>query len=130
MKKFLLSLIIAMNFVGIHAKAIKHDNIVIPPTMEITNDSLFNKTSYPIYRYLNLDDTQQLMFQKIHLDLYRNMRYLDDNRNDEAKEKFNKNLNKDLKRCGRVLSESQYLKYMRVLNITLSKEGLIQYTFE
>ena len=129
MKKFLLSLIIAMNFVGIHATAIKHDKIAIPPTMEIANDSLFNRSCYPVFRYLQLDEIQQQMFQKIHLDLYKSIKYLDENK-ELAKNDFNKHLKRDLRISTRILSEEQYKKYIRVLNVTLNNKGLIQYTWE
>ena len=131
MKKFLLSLVfISLSFINIEATPVKtlgNVNFGNVPSMEILSDSL--EMNRPIYRYLELNNDQKLMFNDIHNDLYRSIQYLNENKELASKD-FKMHLNHDLYMSQLVLTKHQYHRYLRIINVTLQNKGLIKYTQE
>ena len=131
MKKFLLSLVfISLSFINIEATPVKtlcNVNFGNVPSMEILSDSL--EMNRPIYRYLELNNDQKLMFNDIHNDLYRSIQNLNENREIASKD-FKMHLNHDLYMSQLVLTKHQYHRYLRIINVTLQNKGLIKYTQE
>lgn len=131
MKKFLLSLVfISLSFINIEATPVKtlgNVNFGNVPTMEILSDSL--EMNRPIYRYLELNNDQKPMFNDIHNDLYRSIKYLNENKELASKD-FKMHLNHDLYMSQLVLTKHQYHRYLRIINVTLQNKGLIKYTQE
>ena len=131
MKKFLLSLVfISLSFINIEAtpvKTLSNVNFGNVPSMEILSDSL--EMNRPIYRYLELNNDQKLMFNDIHNDLYRSIQNLNENREIASKD-FKMHLNHDLYMSQLVLTKHQYHRYLRIINVTLQNKGLIKYTQE
>ena len=127
MKKFLLTLVFSIiGLVSINAIPTKNYNVVVPPTIEIVNDSVFNKANKPIYRYLEIKNDQKKMFNDIHNDLYRSIKYLNENK-ELATDSFKMHLNHDLYLSQMILTKEQYHKYLRVLNVTLANKNLTKY---
>lgn len=131
MKKFLLSLVfISLSFINIEATPVKtfsNVNFGNVPSMEILSDSL--EMNRPIYRYLELNNDQKPMFNDIHNDLYRSIKYLNENKELASKD-FKMHLNHDLYMSQLVLTKHQYHRYLRIINVTLQNKGLIKYTQE
>lgn len=127
MKKFLLTLVFSIiGLVSINAIPTKNYSIVVPPTIEIVSDSVFNKANKPIYRYLEIKNDQKKMFNDIHNDLYRSIKYLNENK-ELAADSFKMHLNHDLYLSQMILTKEQYHKYLRVLNVTLANKNLTKY---
>ena len=127
MKKFLLTLVFSIiGLVSINAIPTKNYNVVVPPTIEIMSDSVFNKANKPIYRYLEIKNDQKKMFNDIHNDLYRSIKYLNENK-ELAADSFKMHLNHDLYLSQMILTKEQYHKYLRVLNVTLANKNLTKY---
>lgn len=127
MKKFLLTLVFSIiGLVSINAIPTKNYSVVVPPTIEIVSDSVFNKANKPIYRYLEIKNDQKKMFNDIHNDLYRSIKYLNENK-ELAVDSFKMHLNHDLYLSQMILTKEQYHKYLRVLNVTLANKNLTKY---
>lgn len=127
MKKFLLTLVLTLSFLGIKAIPVKNlgnVNVNSISNKEILTDSL--EMNKPIYRYLELKNEQKKIFDNIHNDLYRSIQYLDKNRGLASKD-FKMHLNHDLYLSQLVLNKEQYHKYLRVINVTLQNKDLVKY---
>ena len=130
MKKFLLTLVLTLSFLGIKAIPVKNlgnVNVNSISNKEILTDSL--EINKPIYRYLELKNEQKKMFDNIHNDLYRSIQYLNENKEVASKD-FKKHLNHDLYMSRLVLNKDQYHRYLRIVNVTLQNKELMKYIQE
>ncbi len=96
------------------------------------NDSIMicdNMNIYTIYNFLQLQSDQYEEFYKIHENITKSFDYLS-----KKKEKgvniFNNNIKTNLKNSQYILDETQYHKYIRILNVTLANRGLSKYLLQ
>ena len=124
MKKFLLVLVFALAF-GLQSFA--NDKFTVDDKIEyLTNDSIAMTTiNKSINRYLNIKD-DQILFYDIFNDMYDYINVLDKEQDKIVKE-FNMHLKHDLNLSKMILDDTQYKKYLLVLNQTLYNKDLLKY---
>ena len=127
MKKFLMiilmTLMFGMNVNAHEVKLIDNVKIELMNNDNLTIDSI--SINHSINRYLNLKDDQD-WFYDIHRNLYDYIKLLSQKHESVMKE-FNLNLANDLRLSKMILDNTQYKKYLLVVNQTLNNNDLTKY---
>ena len=127
MKKFLMiilmTLMFGMNVNAHEVKLVDNVKIELMNNDNLTIDSI--SINHSINRYLNLKDDQD-WFYDIHRNLYDYIKLLSQKHESVMKE-FNLNLANDLRLSKMILDNTQYKKYLLVVNQTLNNNDLTKY---
>lgn len=96
------------------------------------NDSIMicdNMNIYTIYNFLQLQTDQYEEFYEIHENITKSFDYLS-KKKEKGVNVFNNNIKINLRNSHYILDETQYHKYIRILNITLTNRGLSKYLLQ
>lgn len=118
-----MTLMFGMNVNANEVKLVDNVKIKLIDNDNLTIDSISINRS--INRYLNLKDDQD-WFYDIHRNLYDYIKLLSQKHESVMKE-FNLNLANDLRLSKMILDNTQYKKYLLVVNQTLNNNDLIKY---
>lgn len=118
-----MTLMFGMNVNAHEVKLIDNVKIELMNNDNLTIDSI--SINHSINRYLNLKDDQD-WFYDIHRNLYDYIKLLSQKHESIMKE-FNLNLANDLRLSKMILDNTQYKKYLLVVNQTLNNNNLTKY---
>ena len=118
-----MTLMFGMNVNAHEVKLVDNVKIELMNNDNLTIDSI--SINHSINRYLNLKDDQD-WFYDIHRNLYDYIKLLSQKHESVMKE-FNLNLANDLRLSKMILDNTQYKKYLLVVNQTLNNNDLTKY---
>lgn len=93
-------------------------------------DSILIKNKYlPVYKYLNLDNSQIKIFDSVINDFNLSLQKFNEQKENGVKE-FKNHLHYQLSMSKMILEQEQYKKYLRMINVTLANKKLMKYIVE